>query len=94
MLHGALDSRTDQCFMRKAQDSPIKLMTSPTGLYLISMPDICVGSETAMFQEVANDIPKSQGQVRSFGVSRSSTYRSQHKCIKENLQGSQVDVIS
>ena len=51
MLHGSLDSRTDQCFMRKVQDGPIKLVTSPTGLYLINMIDICVQSETALFQE-------------------------------------------
>ena len=57
MLHGSLDSRTDQCFKRKVQDGPIKLVTSPTGLYLINMIDICVRSETAMFQEVASDIP-------------------------------------
>ena len=44
-------------FMRKVQDGPIKLVTSPTGLYLINMIDICVRSETAMFQEVASDIP-------------------------------------
>ena len=57
MLHGSLDSRTDQCFMRKVQDGPIKLMTSPTGLYLINMIDICVRNEAAMFQETASDIP-------------------------------------
>ena len=57
MLHGSLDSRTDQCFMRKVQDGPIKLMTSPTGLYLIHMIDICVRNEAAMFQETASDIP-------------------------------------
>ena len=61
MLHGSLDSRTDQCFMRKVQESPISLVTSPTGLYLIDMKDICAGDELAMFQAVISEakVPKS-----------------------------------
>ena len=42
------------CFMRKVQEGPIKLVTSPTGLYLINMIDICVRSETAT---VPRDLP-------------------------------------
>ena len=54
MLHGSLDSKTDQCHMSKVQKTPIALATSPTGLYLINMLDICYFDEIAMYQETVS----------------------------------------
>lgn len=50
MLQGTLDSHRDECFMHRVQKYPIQLATSPTGLYLINLIDICPGEETAFFQ--------------------------------------------
>ena len=47
MLQGSLDTQTDQCVLSKVQEQPIPLQTSPTGLYLIDMLDICQGNATA-----------------------------------------------
>eukprot|EP00435_Cladocopium_sp_Y103_P010390 s526_g2.t1 len=49
MLHGSLDSQRDECVMSKVQDVPFHLATSPTGLYLINLLDICPTEETAFF---------------------------------------------
>ena len=47
LLHGSLDSQHDMCSMPKVQKEPIPLTTSPTGLYLLNMMDICPLDETA-----------------------------------------------
>lgn len=54
MLHGSLNSTTDQCHMSKVQKTPITLATSPTGLYLINMLDICHFDEIALYQETVS----------------------------------------
>ena len=40
---------------------PIQLATSPTGLYLINLIDICPGEETAFFQ---SQVPKTSDEVK------------------------------
>lgn len=47
LLHGSLDSQHDMCWMAKVQKEPIPLATSPTGLYLLNMMDICPLAESA-----------------------------------------------
>ena len=61
MLQGTLDSHRDECFMHRVQKSPIQLATSPTGLYLINLIDICPGEETAFFQ---SQVPKTSDEVK------------------------------
>ena len=61
MLQGTLDSHQDECFMHRVQKSPIQLATSPTGLYLINLIDICPGEETAFFQ---SQVPKTSDEVK------------------------------
>jgi hypothetical protein len=65
MLHGSLNSKTDQCHMYKVQKAPIALATSPTGLYLINMLDICHFDEIAMYQETVSTLTSRSFQSKS-----------------------------
>ena len=58
LLQGSLDSCNDLCWMPRVQDKPIPLATSPTGLYLIDLLDICptVASEQIMFHEEPSEV--------------------------------------
>ena len=71
MLQGSLDTRTDQCVLSKVQDKPIQLQTSPTGLYLIDMLDICQGDATAFTHAEAKQCSSDRSHPQ-FGVSCSN----------------------
>ena len=67
-LQGSLDTQTDQCVLSKVQDQPISLQTSPTGLYLIDMLDICQGDATAFTHMEAKQCFSDRSHSQ-FGVS-------------------------
>ena len=70
-LQGSLDTQTDQCVLSKVQDQPISLQTSPTGLYLIDMLDICQGDATAFTHMEAKQCFSDRSHSQ-FGVSCSN----------------------
>ena len=51
MLQGSPDTKADQCVLSRVKSKPIPLQTSPTGLYLIDMLDICQKDATAFNHE-------------------------------------------
>lgn len=80
LLHGSLH---DMCWMPKLQKEPIPLATSPTGLYLLNLMDICPLDEAALF----HDEPKTSSHKIPPGTGEDIISKSVQVPISKEVDG-------
>ena len=75
LLHGSLDTVTDTCLLKKVSSNPIELATSPTGLYLLNLMDICTHDSFA-YHVHQTEQPKPFNSVKGVSLAHQDGVRS------------------